>query len=112
MGSQVRSRNGNARRKAVARLRAEGRPCWICEAFGRQSAIDYSLPARHPMSFECDELIPVSCGGSPTDPANLAATHRRCNEWRSNHSVEWVLARASAARGAATARASTSRRWL
>ncbi|WP_195839194.1 endonuclease [Parafannyhessea umbonata] len=112
MGGNPRTRNGNARRKAVARLRAQGRPCWICEAFGRNATIDYSLPARHPLSFECDELIPVSCGGSPVDPSNLAATHRRCNEWRSNRSVEWVLDQATRSRMVGYARVTTSRRWL
>lgn len=111
-GANPRSRNGAARRKAVARLRAEGRPCWICEAFGRPSAIDYSLPAGHPLSFECDELVPVSLGGSPTDPANLAAAHRRCNEWRSNRSVAWVMERAAGARQRGSALVSRSREWL
>lgn len=112
MGGNVRSANGNARRKAVARLRAEGRPCWICRAFGRPAAIDYSLPAGHPLSFECDELVPVSKGGSPVDPSNLDATHRRCNEWRGNRSVGWVLRRAEEFRGNSRKQASTSRRWL
>lgn len=112
-GSNPRSRNGAARRKAVACLRAQGRPCWICEAFGRDGTIDYSLPARHPLSFECDELVPVSRGGSPTDMRNLAAAHRRCNEWRSDRSVEEVLAIARRARRASEAsEISTSKRWL
>lgn len=87
-----RYQNGAARRKARARLKAKGNPCWICEAFGRDPTIDYSLPAGHPMSFEVDELVPVSKGGSPIDMGNLAATHRYCNEWRGNKSVEEVLA--------------------
>lgn len=36
------------------------------------------------MSFECDELVPVSRGGSPYDPANVDAAHRICNEKRGN----------------------------
>lgn len=88
----VRTRNGAARRKARARLRAEGRPCWICEAFGRPASIDYSLPSGHPFSFEVDELVPVSLGGSPIDYANLAAAHRRCNQWRGNKTVAEVVA--------------------
>ncbi|MCI1318896.1 MAG: hypothetical protein LKG38_06115 [Atopobiaceae bacterium] len=112
MAYNVRQRNGNARRQAVAWLRAQGRPCWICEAFGRPATIDYTLPARHPMSFECDELVPVSCGGSPTDHANLAAAHRRCNEWRGNRSVAWVLAQAARARGSSPSRVSSSRDWF
>ena len=100
-----RNRNGALRRKNARRLRAEGRPCWICRAFGRSGRIDYTLPAGHPMCFEIDELVPVSryqLGGyaSPeqcaADYANLAAAHRCCNEWRSNKTVDEVL---SLARG-------------
>ena len=71
---------------------AEGRGCWICRAFGRPDAIDYSLPARHPRSFELDELVPVSKGGSPIDYGNVDAAHRECNNWRGNRSVAQVLA--------------------
>lgn len=90
--SNPRSKNGNARRKLRARLRAEGRGCWICRAFGRPDHIDYDLPSTHPGAFEVDELIPVSKGGSPIDYSNLDATHRRCNEWRGNRSVQEVIA--------------------
>lgn len=83
-------------------LRSQGRPCWICRAFGRSGAIDYTLPARHPLSFEVDELVPVSKGGSPTSRQNVDATHRACNEWRGNKSVEEVLALAAKARGSAS----------
>lgn len=72
-------------------LRSQGRPCWICRAFGRPGHIDYSLPAGHPLSFEVDELVPVSKGGSPTSRANVDAAHRRCNQWRGNRSVDEVL---------------------
>ena len=71
--------NGSARRALRARIKAEGRPCAIC---GRP--IDYSLPARHPMSYELDEIIPFSRGGSPIDYNNVQATHRMCNNAKSN----------------------------
>lgn len=96
-----RRTNGSARRKLAGWLRAQGRPCWICQAFGLDGTIDYSLPARHPWSFEVDELHPVSRWrefgySSPEacalDRANVAAAHRRCNQWKSNKSVEEVLA--------------------
>lgn len=77
-----RTANGAARRKVRKWLRDQGQPCHIC---GR--AIDYTLPAGHPMSFECDELLPVSRGGSPYDPANVAAAHRICNQKRGNKPV-------------------------
>ena len=92
MASNPRSANGNARRKLRLWLKAQHRPCWICQAFGLDGEIDYSLPARHPLSFEVDELVPVSKGGSPIDRTNVDATHRSCNQWRGNKSVAEVLA--------------------
>lgn len=91
-----RRTNGNRRRKLALWLRAQGRPCWICRAFGRPGTIDYSLPAGHPFSFEVDELVPVSLGGDPYDPNNVDAAHRCCNQWRSNKTVGKVIALANA----------------
>lgn len=79
MTTKSRYANGNARRKVRAWLKDQGGPCHICGG-----AIDYSLPAGHPMSFEVDEIVPVSRGGSPIDPANVAPAHRICNERRGN----------------------------
>lgn len=98
MGSP-RNSNGNARRKVRKWLRDQGRPCHICG-----QAIDYTLPAGHPMSFECDELVPVSCGGSPYDPANVDAAHRICNEKRGNKPL-------GAQQRPRDLPCSTSRRW-
>ena len=36
------------------------------------------------MSFEVDELIPVSRGGDPLDRANVDAAHRICNQRKGN----------------------------
>lgn len=36
------------------------------------------------MSFEVDELVPVSKGGDPLDRANVDAAHRVCNERKGN----------------------------
>ena len=36
------------------------------------------------MSFEVDEIIPVSLGGNPLDRSNVDAAHRICNERRGN----------------------------
>ena len=108
MSNNERYANGNARRKLRTRLKSEGRGCWICRAFGRPDHIDYDLPARHPLSFEVDELTPVSRyreAGYPSKQAcaldynNVDATHRACNEWRGNKTVPQVLAIANRQRG-------------
>lgn len=107
--------NGNARRKLRIWLKSQGRPCWICEAFGRPAEIDYSLPANHPWAFEVDELVPVSKGGSPIDRDNVDAAHRRCNQWRGNKSVATVMRIASQgkhnASNAFSVTGTTSREW-
>lgn len=91
--SKSRYSNGARRRALVRRVKAMGLPCWICGM-----PIDPALPAGHPLSFELDELVPVSKGGSPTDPANVAGAHRCCNQWRGNRSVAQVDAVRSSAR--------------
>lgn len=114
MASNPRCSNGNARRKLRSWLMAQGRPCWICRAFGLDGEIDYSLPARHPLSFEVDELVPVSMGGSPLDRSNVDAAHRRCNQWRGNKSVAQVLMIARGGGpgpGGGTVSGTTSREW-
>ena len=80
---QGRYANGSARRKVRAWLKDQSRPCHLCGG-----AIDYSLPSGHPMSFEVDEIVPVSKGGSPIDPSNVAPAHRICNERRGNKDLE------------------------
>ena len=98
MNRKPNSRRANGSRRTALRnwLRSLGRPCWICVEFGLPGDIDYDLPAGHPMSFEVDELVPVSLGGDPLDPANVDAAHRRCNQWRGNRTVGQVRAIAAA----------------
>ena len=81
--SKSRYSNGNARRKLRARVKAEGRPCAICG-----QPIDYRLPACHPLSYELDEIVPFSLGGSAIDYDNVQATHRICNQRKSNRLVK------------------------
>jgi 5-methylcytosine-specific restriction endonuclease McrA len=84
MATNVRYSNGNARRKLRAWLRSQGLPCAICG-----QPIDYTLPSGHPLSFEVDEVRPVSRWrefgyASPTaaalDRENVQPVHRICNE--------------------------------
>lgn len=84
MGNPRRA-NGSRRTALRRRVAAMGMPCWICGL-----PIDYGLPPGDPLSFEVDELVPVSKGGSPLDPSNVAAAHRCCNGWRGNRSVAEV----------------------
>ena len=99
MPNNPRRANGHRRNVLIKRLRAEGRPCWICVLAGKSGVIDYSLRFPHPYSFVVDELVPVSrywLGGYPSaqaaalDYANLAAAHKCCNEWRGNKTVDEV----------------------
>lgn len=80
-----RSANGHRRRELRARVAARGEPCHLCG-----QPIDYALTTYvdptdgkrkpHPMSYELDEIVPVSKGGSPIDPQNVAPSHRICNQ--------------------------------
>lgn len=75
----LRRTNGARRNKLRARVAAMGEPCHICH-----QPIDYSLPAGHPMSYELDEIVPVSRGGDPYDPRNVGPAHRLCNQRKGN----------------------------
>lgn len=84
MATNPRYSNGNARRKLRTWLRSQGLPCAICG-----QPIDYALPSGHPLSFEVDEIRPVSRWrefgyASPTaaalDRTNVQPVHRICNE--------------------------------
>ena len=84
-----RRANGAKRTALRNRVKAMGLPCWLCNR-----PIDYSLTTyvdpkdgrtkRHPMSFELDEVVPVSLGGDPLDFDNVRPAHRICNQKRGN----------------------------
>ena len=69
--------NGAARRKLRAWVLATQDICHICGGH-----VDTTLPPGLPLSPEVDEIIPVSRGGDPLDPHNVALAHRICNERR------------------------------
>lgn len=87
MAGNPRRANGSRRTALRRRVAAMGLPCHICG-----QPIDYDLATytdptdgrvkRHPLSFELDELVPVSRGGDPLDPGNVAPAHRICNQRR------------------------------
>lgn len=104
MSTPSRYANGHARREVRAWLKAQGGPCHICGG-----AIDYTLPAGDPMSFEVDEIVPVSRGGSPIDRGNVAPAHRICNEKRGNKPLR--DARGTASPRAVDVGCRTSRAW-
>ena len=85
--SANRYANGARRRALVARVRAIGEPCHICGL-----PIPPDAPPGTPLAFELDELVPVSKGGSPVDPSNVAPSHRCCNAWRGNKTIDRVAA--------------------
>lgn len=82
-GANPRYANGAARRALRQWWRAQGLPCQVC---GRE--IDYSLPTPHPMSFEVDEIVPVSRGGDPLSKENTGPAHRCCNLWKSDMTLD------------------------
>lgn len=79
MASNPRRANGSKRTKLRKRFASLGLPCALCG-----QPIDYSLPAGHPMSYELDEIVPVSRGGDPYDEGNVQPTHRICNQRKGN----------------------------
>ena len=83
MGSNIRR---SYRRDLLwKRVKALGEPCHICGL-----PINPSIPSGHPLSFEMDELIPVSKGGRPDIMGNVSSSHRCCNQWRSNKMMPTV----------------------
>ncbi len=85
--SNPRYANFTARANLRKRVKAMGLPCAICG-----KPIDYDLDwyvdprdgkrKRHPLSYELDEIVPISRGGSPTDISNVQPVHRACNQMK------------------------------
>lgn len=77
--SNPRYSNGHRRREIRKWLMATQDVCALCG-----KPIDKTLKTPHPMSFEVDEIVPVSRGGDPLDRGNVQASHRECNRRKSN----------------------------
>lgn len=54
----------------------------VCSICGRH--IDMRLPGTNPMGPSVDHRIAIADGGHPTDRANLAPAHLRCNVSKGN----------------------------
>jgi len=69
------------RYKQLSRELASRRlPCWLCG-----QPIDYTLPREHPDAFSVDHAKALSLRPDlAEDPANLRASHSRCNKSRGN----------------------------
>lgn len=114
-GNNPRRANGYRRDALRKRVAAMGLPCHICG-----KPIQYDLTTwvdpkdgkvkRHPMSFELDELVPVSKGGSPLDPENVAPAHRICNARRGNKPLHKI--RGKQTQEPTENRLPVSREWL
>lgn len=112
--SNPRYHRWSARQRVLRLVRSRalaGECCHICG-----QPIDLSLPQtyvdpkdgkikRAPWSLECDELIPVSLGGDPFDPKNVAPSHRICNQRRGNRMIPGKPLAGDPAQGV------TSREW-
>lgn len=76
------------------RYRALGLPCHICGL-----PIDYDRRTPDPLSYELDEIVPVSRGGAVGVEDNAAPAHRCCNQFKAARSPREVAAlRAEVAR--------------
>lgn len=87
-----RKQNGHKRRQIREAIRRRRDPCALCGC-----PIDYDLPAGHPLSFEVDEIIPVSKWrefGYPSavacalDIKNCQPSHRICNQRKGNKIIK------------------------
>ena len=87
---------------------ANGEPCALCgqpiDLTAPQFVLVNGRKRRTPWSLECDEVVPVSRGGSPTDPANLQPAHRLCNQRRGNKLLGEDNQKHGIANGATSAR--------
>jgi len=82
MGNPRRA-NSTKRNKLRALIKQRGLPCALCG-----QPIDYSLPAGDPLSYELDEIVPVSRGGDPLSESNVQPAHRICNQRKGNRMPE------------------------
>jgi 5-methylcytosine-specific restriction endonuclease McrA len=75
----VHGRQDNVAWRAAkaAAIMASGGQCQLCGG-----PLDPTAPRRTPWSTEIDHVIPLAKGGTPYDPGNLRAVHRKCHQSR------------------------------
>ena len=61
------------------------------------------------MSFEVDEIVPVSRGGDPLSKENTGPSHRSCNLWKGSMTLK--EARAKLAKAKKVSRIERSGKW-
>jgi 5-methylcytosine-specific restriction endonuclease McrA len=75
----VQRRQGRPWRRLQARVIRENSICWLCGA-----VVDKAIKWPDPLSPSVDHLVPLSMGGSLTDPRNVRLAHLRCNSSKGN----------------------------
>ncbi len=98
--------NGHRRRALVKRVKAEEHDCALCGLPVDKTLT--TLPGEHgkvcptadcvgciphPMRGEVDEDIPRSRGGSPYERSNCHLMHRKCNEFKSDLTLDEARAK-------------------
>ena len=75
----ARRQAGRAYQEFKAKVRqlhaVQGRPCALCH-----QPIDYRLRYPHPACWSLDHRTSLYAGGAEFDPANVQASHLRCNQ--------------------------------
>lgn len=83
--NNIRYRNYKERARIRAWLLKTQTHCAICGG-----EIDKTLKCPHPASAVVDEIVPVTKGGSPIDPANVQLVHWKCNARKSDSMPQQV----------------------
>lgn len=81
--ARSKGRTGRPWERLASSVKARRDPCWLCGY-----PIDYDAEPRTRWSFSVDHIVPLSQGGTPRDPANLAAAHYGCNSRKGNGTTQ------------------------
>lgn len=73
-----KGRSGRPWQRLRRQVITESTHCHLCSQPLRPEITD----PHHPMATVVDHVVSLIEGGHPTDRANLAAAHRRCNQYK------------------------------